>query len=115
MTTHSSPTTIAPSSAVSTAPCRMRLRGPTRTSPDSTAVGATVADGSTTGRWPRCSISMVAWAQRADAAAGAASDAVDVATGRLRRSTTTVIAAAVSAASTMCTPTASGGSPLRAW
>ena len=53
--------------------------------------------------------------QRADAAAGAASDAIDVVTGRFSRSTTTVIAAAVSAASTMCTPTASGGSPLRAW
>ena len=36
-------------------------------------------------------------------------------TGRLSRSTTTVIVAAVSAASTMCTPTASGGRPLRAW
>jgi hypothetical protein len=38
----------------------MRVRGPIRTSPESTAVGATDAVGSTIGRRPRCSISILA-------------------------------------------------------
>ena len=44
--------------------------------------------------------------QRADAARRAWSVAASVDTGRFRRMTNTVIAAARSAASTMCTPTA---------
>ena len=58
MTTHRAPISIGPSSADSTAPNRIRASGPTRTSPDTTAFGATYALGSTTGALPRCSTSI---------------------------------------------------------
>src|SRR4051794_11514835 len=59
MTTVRSPTSTLPSSAVSTAPKRIRAPAPTCTSPHKTAFGATYADGSTVGLAPRCSINML--------------------------------------------------------
>jgi hypothetical protein len=45
MITQLAPTWTGPPSAASTAPCMTQLPGPTRTSPLSTAVGATYASG----------------------------------------------------------------------
>src|SRR4051794_10925848 len=57
MTIDCAPSSTGPPSSVSTAPNSTRQSGPTRTSPLSTAVGATHAVGSTCGRRPSCSIS----------------------------------------------------------
>src|SRR3954454_228966 len=68
MTTVRSPTSARPSSAVTTAPKRIRAPAPTRTSPHKTAFGATYADGSTVGLTPRCSINMLRILAPTDAA-----------------------------------------------
>jgi hypothetical protein len=67
ITTLRAPTLISPSSALSTAPNRIRACGPIRTAPQMTAVGATYALGSICGARPRCSISTrQAWQKRVD-------------------------------------------------
>src|SRR3954453_71862 len=60
ITMQSRPSTTCPvePSAVTTAPNRIRAPGPTVTSPDTTAFGATWADSSMRGRFPACSISI---------------------------------------------------------
>src|SRR4051812_7805893 len=68
MTTVRSPTSTRPSSAVTTAPKRIRAPAPTCTSPHKTAFGATYADGSTVGLAPRCSINMLRSFPRSDMA-----------------------------------------------
>src|SRR4051794_34919967 len=60
MTIDCAPSSTGPPSSVSTAPNRTRQSGPTRTSPLSTAVGATHAVGSTCGRRPSCSTTTTA-------------------------------------------------------
>src|SRR4051812_24387491 len=60
ITMQSRPSTTCPvePSAVTTAPNRIRAPGPTVTSPETTAFGATWADSSMRGRFPACSISI---------------------------------------------------------
>src|SRR5882672_363702 len=60
ITTQQSPIrTGAPPCAVTTAPGKTTVPAPTSTSPDTTALGATRADGATVGLLPACSTSIV--------------------------------------------------------